>query len=145
MAETGGERDYEKIYHRKNSEESCPAVHAGPDDPAFAGSGGLRYGGAGYGAALASEITYDIMPDGNQVPLQRIIWKYDSPPTAKQLAQDARSRRTIQIPESAALVKKSGLEQIIPPTGMAEDNISPWMGRMFCALRIMEIPLLTVR
>ena len=103
------------------------------------------YADSGYGAALASEITYDIMPDGNQVPLQRIIWKYDSPPTAKQLAQDARSRRTIQIPESAALVKKSGLEQIIPPTGMAEDNISPWMGRMFCALRIMEIPLLTVR
>ena len=72
------------------------------------------YSDSEYGAALASEITYDIMPDGGEVSYQSIIWKYDSPPTSKQLAQDARSRRSVRIPESAASVEveASGTEKI---------------------------------
>ena len=71
------------------------------------------YSNSKYGAALASEITYDIMPDGGQVSYQSIIWKYDSPPTAKQLAQDARSRRSVRLPDSASSVEVSGAEKII--------------------------------
>ena len=69
------------------------------------------YSDSQYGAALASEITYDIMPDGGQVSYQSIIWKYDSPPTAKQLAQDARSRRSARIPESAVSVEANDTEK----------------------------------
>lgn len=70
------------------------------------------YSDSRYGAALASEITYDIMPDGGQVSYQSIIWKYDSPPTAKQLAQDARSRRPVRISESAASVEVNSTGKI---------------------------------
>ena len=50
-----------------------------------------------YGSVLADDINYEVMPNGNVVSYQTIIWYYATSPTAKELAAD-RSKLSILIP-----------------------------------------------
>lgn len=87
----------------------------------FNGGGGdsyTYYPDTEYGAALASEIRYDRMPDGSQVSYQSIIWRYDTPPTAEQLAKDAIDRRPARISASAESVGESNAEKTNAAEGL---------------------------
>lgn len=50
-----------------------------------------------YGVVLASDIGYDILPDGSKVPFQRFIWRYEVRPAAEQLLQDQLERKSVYI------------------------------------------------
>ena len=46
-----------------------------------------------YGAVLASDILYDTLPDGSEVPFQSIIWRYPEQPTIEEMLRYYSERR----------------------------------------------------
>ena len=46
-----------------------------------------------FGAVLASDILYDILPDGSEVPFQSIIWRYPEQPTIEEMLRYYSERR----------------------------------------------------